>query len=143
MLKLLITGSRDYDNAVFMHSTLGWALKWLAEQYPDADPLWNKNSVLLIEGECPHGGADTLARDAWWKERRPVLGVPANWKALGKRAGPERNTFMVDMRPDLTLGFPLEGSRGTWDCLRKSSDAGIPTFYVWDETGEVVPYRAS
>jgi hypothetical protein len=34
---------------------------------------------------------------------------------------------MVSLGADLCLGFPGPGSKGTWDCLRKAVDAGIPT----------------
>lgn len=41
-------------------------------------------------------------------------------------AGPRRNQTMVDRRPAVCLGFPMPGSRGTADCMRRAAAAGIP-----------------
>lgn len=114
---MLITGSRHWADVETMVSALNYAIGLLDGHARD--------SILLIEGECPYGGADVLARDLWWGLGRPVLGVPANWPVLGKRAGFERNQRMVDMMPDLVLAFPEGESRGTRDCMRRASEAGI------------------
>jgi len=122
--KILVTGTRTWTDRETIHTVLARAAGYLGGAY-------DRNAVLLIEGECPHGGADIIARDVWWSQGRPVLGVPANWETLGKRAGPERNQRMVDMMPDLCVAFLQPGSRGTVDCVARARAAGIPVKEVW------------
>lgn len=124
MKKLLITGTRTWTDRIRMGQELMRAIHDLEGDY-------DRQSILLIEGECPTGGADIMARDIWWSWGRPVLGVPANWEVLGKRAGPERNQRMVDMMPDLCVAFLQNGSRGTVDCVTRAREAGIPVTEVW------------
>ena len=82
--------------------------------------------IVVIEGQCPHGGADKFAEE-WAIAQGVVLeSYPANWKALGKIAGPYRNQQMVDAGADVCLAFPLLNSRGTYDCMRRAEEAGIP-----------------
>lgn len=52
---------------------------------------------------------------------------PANWERYGKAAGHVRNAAMVHhpFGVDICLGFPMPGSRGTWDCLQQAADAGV------------------
>jgi len=55
----------------------------------------------------------------------------ADWDQYGKKAGGIRNTWMLDdLEPgelvDVLLAFPLAGSIGTWDCIRKAKARGIP-----------------
>lgn len=85
----------------------------------------------LVTGGCPTG-ADAIAEDiarelAWSIERHP-----ANWATYGKKAGPIRNQAMVDLGADICLAFPVGGSRGTRDCVRRARKAGIPV-RVWGD----------
>lgn len=83
--------------------------------------------VVIVQGECPYGGADLYAKE--WAESEREYGVsheshPAEIVG-GKIQGPARNQKMVDLGADLCVAFPGPGSRGTWDCLRRAADAGI------------------
>lgn len=118
MNKLLVTGSRAWTDRDLMAETLD---ELLAERNTIA------SQVLLIEGEAP--GADVMARDLWWERGGPVLGVPANWQ-IGRQAGVIRNQRMVDMMPDLVVGFLTKHSRGTSDCLARAREVGIETQVV-------------
>lgn len=79
---------------------------------------------LLIEGECPYGGADTMGRNAAVLLKIPLLRMPADWNTYGRAAGPIRNR---EMRRELLkwpgkkmcLGFHtnIAGSVGTRDML--------------------------
>lgn len=79
----------------------------------------------LIHGNCR--GADKLAaeigRYLGWK----VEPFPADWKALGKKAGPLRNRQMLDEKPDLVLAFHagIERSKGTADCVQEANRRGL------------------
>jgi len=56
------------------------------------------------------------------------------WKTLGRAAGPVRNQAMVFDGADVCLAFPLGESRGTWDCMRRAEEAGIPVINYGDAT---------
>jgi len=120
--RVLVTGSRNYPKNETIFAALDRELEY-AERV--GVPM------TVVEGQCPHGGAD-LAAEAWAKST--AFGghhvyhdpFPANWKELGKRAGVIRNQRMVDARANICLAFPTIESRGTWDCVRRAKEAGIP-----------------
>lgn len=112
-MKVLVTGSRDWtdEKAIF-------------------DALFEAQATLVIHGGAR--GADGLAK---WTARR--VGIkereyPARWEEFGKAAGPLRNQEMLDKEhlPEdpitRVLAFPLPGSIGTWDMVRRAERAGIP-----------------
>lgn len=80
---------------------------------------------ILVHGACE--GLDEIADE--WAEKRgiKVESHPANWSGDGVNAGIMRNQRMADAGADLLLAFPLVGSRGTWDMIRRAKSAGIPT----------------
>ena len=134
MFRLLVTGSRELPDAEFV---------WL--------PLWHMihkhEAMIVVHGDCPYGGADLFAQQ-WvdlpgqqWNRRQRGLknGTaverlalaerhPADWKGLGKAAGPRRNQQMVTAGADACFAFPTATSRGTLDCMARAWNAGIP---VW------------
>lgn len=65
---------------------------------------------------------------AWeWATARglQVQTYPADWKRLGRKAGPLRNQQMLDeFKPELVLAFP--GGRGTEDMMARAVRAGVP-----------------
>jgi hypothetical protein len=76
-------------------------------------------------------GVDDVA--LCWAKRRGLAteNYPADWKGLGRGAGPERNKRMLEhSRPNLVLAFP--GGRGTAHMCRISIEAEIPV-YEWHE----------
>jgi hypothetical protein len=83
--------------------------------------------VTVIDGDCPNGGADTACRQ-WINNTPGVDSEPhrAPWNTHGKAAGPIRNQSMIDSGAHLCIAFPRHNSRGTWDCIRRAADAGIP-----------------
>ena len=114
--RLLVTGSRDWSD----YAKIASALRAVWHEWGQP------TDAVLIEGECPYSGADEIARSYW----EIVLGLPvepfpAERDQDGKLLGPERNQRMVDSGADLCLAFPLLGSRGTWDCVRRAEKAGI------------------
>lgn len=120
-MRILITGSR--------HTTSG-DVRLVWQSLDTCLPLAAPNDPLIVvHGECPYGGVD-LAADQW-ALRHPGLARPerhpADWTGLGKAAGMARNSHMVSLGAAICFGFPGTGSRGTWDCLKKAVDAGIPT----------------
>lgn len=107
-MRVLVTGARDY-----VHRRLIWTILdgFLAQAGADEE-------VVVIEGQCPKGGADKFAEE-WAKAHAPRvdhLPFPADWKRFAKSAGPIRNRRMLkEGRPTVVLAFhdDLAHSSGT------------------------------
>ena len=107
-MRILVCGGRNFD-------------KWRTVADALDDVLTPINTAILIQGGAP--GADSLA--VKWANTRnvPVITFPPNW-SRGKKAGPERNAFMLaEGRPDLVVAFP--GGRGTADMVARAEAAGV------------------
>lgn len=106
MSTVIVCGGRDYvdDVAVFY---------WL-DQFHAARPF-----TRLIHGAAR--GADSIA-GAWARERGvPFQAFRADWNKHGRRAGPIRNTQMLDVgKPELVIAFP--GGSGTRDMVQQGID---------------------
>lgn len=121
-LTIIVCGGRNYDNRPYLFS----ALDRLHQRFGIAE---------LIEGQCPYGGADGLAEE--WAKAHAVGGVkhtpmPADFRRLGRAAGPLRNGDMLaylqsKARPRGVVAF--KGDRGTSDMVGKALAAGEK---VWD-----------
>lgn len=114
-MKLLVTGGREFADRDFVFACLDRADR-------------KRTIMLLVHGAA--SGADTLA-DEWAVERGvarlPFPVTPAEWRALGRRAGPLRNADMLRLAaPDGVLAFP--GGSGTADMVARARAAGVP---VW------------
>jgi hypothetical protein len=118
MIRILVCGGRTFSNRVQM----AMALDLLLKRYKTFE---------LIHGAAP--GADTLA-DEWGKAQGGMVRVrpfPADWKRLGRAAGPIRNQQMMDeARPNGVVAFP--GHTGTADAISRAEAAGVP---VWRPFG--------
>lgn len=117
-LRILVTGARALSDAdrVMVFAALR---RVTAEALADGVP------VVIIEGDCPFGGVDLAARE--WGEGSTGVTVetyPPDRRSTA--AYHARNQQMVDSGADWCLAFPAPGSRGTWDCLRRAAEAGIP-----------------
>lgn len=110
MLTLAIVGSRDFADAHLFAATVN---AWIAEHgRPDR----------IVTG-CARG-ADTYARAYGLGTGIPVTVHRADW-GRGRRAGPERNAKIV-ADADAMVAFPIGGSRGTRDSIRRARAKGIP-----------------
>lgn len=118
--RILVTGTRE--NAAAYRDAVWTSL--------DSATFWITDHVVVVHGDCPYGGVDKYAEE--WSLSRPGASPEAHPAEIanGKIKGPERNSRMVALGADLCLGFPGPKSRGTWDCLKKAVDAGIPTQVV-------------
>lgn len=90
-MKVLVCGGREFSDEKKVESCL--------------NSLHKKHGIdLIIEGGAK--GADSLARIWANKKGIQVATYHANWKALGKRAGPVRNENMVRFgNPDCLVAF--------------------------------------
>ena len=120
--RLLVTGSRHYDNRDKVQKALWpWAMVSSKLLMP----------LTLVHGACPYGGLDLLASQLWDSWGLPVYAVPAEHAPDGRFMGPERNQKMVDLGGYAAcLGFPIDQSFGTRDCMRRAEAAGILTLEV-------------
>ncbi len=80
---------------------------------------------IVIVGDAP--GVDRAIRRACKLRGIPFLVAPALWDARGRGAGPERNTFMLEVLIALGIAwdestevhaFPGPESRGTWNTVK-------------------------
>lgn len=126
-MRILVCGSRT-----FLHRDVVWTtLDGIALGLGD-DP-----EMVVIEGQCPYGGADAHA-EAWalsgFHSQVSHQPFPPEYDANGKILGPERNRRMLTHgRPDVVWAFvdkPLAESRGTAHMVRIARDAGVPVRVV-------------
>lgn len=117
-LRVLITGSRYYDNRSQMESALNIHTMHI--------PRLRK--VTVVHGGAP--GADTLAGEIAKYLGMQVEVHPAEWGKYGKAAGPIRNKHMVDLGADICLAFPVGDSHGTRGCMSLAEEAGIPVYNI-------------
>lgn len=120
--RVLVTGSRHVtpDQRSFVRHILT-AVHQADRQFH------GPRTMMVVHGACPQGGVDLVAEEwALETERADHEPHPAD-RVAGTFLGPQRNSYMVNLGAQLCLAFPTRGSRGTWDCLRKAVDAGIPS----------------
>lgn len=128
MLRILITGSRDWNQRIRIMDALNRA----ARGHSAAD-------ITVVHGGAQ--GADLIADDIsrgwhWNVEPHPVSA--AEWEARPKRAGFDRNQLMVDLGADICLAFinpcrkpscagkEPHDSHGVTDCVSRAERARIP-----------------
>jgi hypothetical protein len=116
-MRVIVSGGRDYTNinSVFQN------LDWLDKTY---------GVEVLIQGGAT--GADYLAKTWAYERGKLCIEYKADWKTLGRRAGPVRNQQMLDeANPDLVVFFP--GGIGTEDMKKRTTKAGIKMVVFYDE----------
>lgn len=109
-MRVLITGSRDWDDRVTI-----------------ARALFNHapSGATLVSGACPTG-ADRICEELWANDG-PIERHPADWNQHGKRAGFIRNAEMVKLGADVCLAFIRNGSKGATMTADLAETAGIRT----------------
>jgi len=131
-MRVVVCGSRDFDD----RDTLYDVLLGLTGCY-DWDSYEPQQGTVIIEGVCPHGGADKLAAE-WAKMNslahepfppavREGFGRPTSYEYLA------RNRAMIDSGADLCIAFvnkPLATSRGTAYTVDYARKQGVRTIVV-------------
>ena len=132
-MRVIVTGSRNWMGTYGdqrIHTVMNILLAL-------CEVLGEKLTV--VHGDCATGADQVVDR---WARRRDDSGVsvetlPADWRSLGKAAGPIRNREMVNQGADMCIGFVRGTSRGTFITLTMAQEAGIPTFTVyWEDRQE-------
>lgn len=127
MKRILITGSRDWDNVGEIMLTLNHVVTEDLAHLP--------GPVTIVSGACPTGAdsiCEEIAYDMGWIVERH----PADWNLWGKRAGYVRNSEMVALGADICVAFVKNESRGARMTAQLAHDAGIETI-VLAENGPV------
>lgn len=123
--RILVSGSRDWDNMTIVSDTLRDAMIYLGVE---------PSSVTLVHGGAR--GLDSIAGTVAKNMGMQVEKHPAQWDAYGKSAGMIRNREMVELGANLFIAFPLDKSVGTWGCLKEAQKSGMECWVVDSKTGE-------
>ncbi|CAH1657736.1 conserved hypothetical protein [Hyphomicrobiales bacterium] len=113
-MRVLVCGGREYANRKRLRSAL-------SDMHKEA-PI-----SVVIAGGAP--GADRLAEEWARHYGVPAIRMEANWTRYGKKAGPIRNQWMIDLcSPEVVVAFP--GGFGTTDMIRRARSANIKVIEV-------------
>jgi hypothetical protein len=114
-LKLIIAGTREYTNYIFVRESVDYTIG---------------KDGLQIE-EIVSGGArgvDGLGEQYARDRQIPLKVFPADWDNEGKKAGMARNARMAKYA-DVLIAFPGRGP-GTWNMIRQMKALGKPTYVI-------------
>ena len=121
-VRILITGSRDWNNYPLIDDTL-------------RDWLFNNWSYIgratLVSGACPRG-ADAMAEYAGERLGFFIERHPADWAKHGRQGGYIRNAEMVKLGADVCIAFIKNGSPGATHTANLAERAGIKTIRIED-----------
>lgn len=94
----------------------------------------HKYQVEIISGGAK--GVDSIAKRIASLYGIPFREFPAEWDRYGKKAGPMRNSKIVE-NSDIVIAIPSPSSKGTWDTVRKAKKRGLKV-YVFEYKFEEV-----
>jgi hypothetical protein len=131
MSKILVCGSREFDDIEKLYNALD-------------DILAKFNDPIIIQGGCKGvkggpKGADLLTKEYAQEKNIPFIEVKPEWK-YGKRAGPIRNTKMIQMEPECVVAFSSKDdfTKGTLDTVTKARSKGITVYPFLNSLGPLV-----
>lgn len=111
--KVIVTGGRDFSDEEAVFATM--------------DRI---NPDVVIQGECPKGGADRLVKQWCRLRRKPCIGMEAWFDTMGKAAGPIRNGWMIKFNQPIAGVVAFPGDRGTRDMVAQADAAGLKVHKV-------------
>ncbi len=107
---IIVTGSRHWNKP--------WRVHTILDSYMPR---------IVVEGNCPTG-ADLHARQWLRQHGLPTRSYTADW-SLGNKGGPMRNARMLNdycrHENALVIAFPVDGGRGTQDCVYQALELGM------------------
>lgn len=122
-VKVAIVGSRNYKHI----ERIGVRIGQLVKEY-------GAQNITIISGGAK--GPDSIAVSYAIRKGIRITVYPANWNRYAKRAGPIRNTTIVN-NADRIIAFWDGRSRGTRDTIDKAHLKQVPIEVILDEnTGE-------
>lgn len=116
-LKILVCGSRDFQNESFVHNHLHVFIEFLKNKINDVE-------ITIVSGGAR--GPDTFGENFAKKYGFGLEVYPAEWDKHGKAAGYIRNKQMVDM-VDIAIAYHDGISKGTLHSINLAKDKGILT----------------
>lgn len=114
-VKLIVAGSRNFNNYEFVEKTL---LNYLSNKH---------NTWEIVSGTAR--GVDKLGERFASEYGYPVSMFPACWDEFGKAAGPIRNKQMADYADEL-IAFLYDNSRGTANMIKTMEKVGKKTTII-------------
>lgn len=108
-MKVIIAGGRDFNDYDLLKSKCDYYLA-------------NKTGIEIVSG-CA-SGADRLGERYATERGFLVKPFPAQWKTLGKRAGPVRNELMA-LYADALIAFWDGKSAGTKNMIEEAEKEGL------------------
>ena len=128
-IRLIVAGTRTFDDYVLMKGNLDLIILGLREDYPGA-------SVVIISGNAK--GADQLGIRYAMERNLSFRRFPTQWHQYGKAAGPMRNAQM--------LAYAKEGIPALvafWDGKSRGTDHMIQTARRGRVFVRVIPYETA
>lgn len=114
MFKVIVAGSREFENYELLKKTMDALLKIRMEQGEE---------IVIVCGEAR--GADALGKRYASERGFAVLSFPADWRRFGRKAGFIRNRQMAD-NADACVCFWDGKSRGTANMIDECRRRGLP-----------------
>ena len=143
-MRILITGSRDWDNAKSINYRIMEAIEAFINDHPGLSKSEPLTWVTIVHGGCLTGAdkiADIFSRKILGKDAEIY---EADWKTFGKSAGFKRNYRMVNSDPDMCLAFIRNRSNGSTDCRNQAKRKGIATeTFLYENEIEIFPLPTS
>ena len=115
MTTIVITGGRTFAHEEALRAAL--------------DAIHKEAAVTLLVHGCARG-ADSLAEEWAWSRGLKSEGHVAFWRAVGKRAGLERNERMIKAHLGARALIAFPGGRGTEHCVWTARRLMVPVFRV-------------
>jgi hypothetical protein len=125
-MRVVITGSRGWDCPELAERVVGR----LVARY-------GRDELVIVHGAA--SGVDAAFHWTACMARTGREPHPTDWTRLGRRAGPIRNAAKVSTGAGLCIAVHkfLINSKGTKDCVRQALAAGIPTWLIDSDDGEL------
>ena len=126
-LRIIVAGSRDFNDYQLLSDTL---MKYL-EDMDNTDTVDSPSQVKFISGTAR--GADVLGEQFAYTWEYEVKRFPADWDALGKRAGYVRNAEMAKYASEKTgvlFAFWDGKSKGTKHMIDLANKYGLEVHVV-------------
>lgn len=114
MFKVIVAGSRNFENYALLKNTMDALLKIRMEQGEE---------IAIVCGEAR--GADALGKRYASERGLAVLSFPADWRRFGKKAGVIRNRQMAEAANACVCFWDGE-SRGTANMIEEARRRGLP-----------------
>ncbi len=128
-MKLAIVGSRDYHDYNAFKQKVKDVIASCGSGFAERTTAGSGSVECIVSGGAT--GTDAMAERFAREMEIDLIVFSADWKKYGLRAGPIRNTRIVN-ESDYMIAFPSRKSgKGTQDSIRKAQKKGISVVIHW------------